>query len=172
MILFPRLTTTVAKTPLSVMKDAVDPTHTDAMASLTAWIRLTKPTAPTQVNISTIGCAEWVEMFSTHFYLHLPHPHQAPPALPLLSLAITNIASYLDGTVTASTIVVMVLMKRTVPLKSLPPVLLTTLHAITTGVSLKRGCAMVTMTVATAPMNTTAVSPFSAHSPSSLLLLP
>lgn len=111
-------------------------------------------------------------VFNTFFYLHLPHPHQAPPARPLLSPAITNIASYLDGAVTASTIVVMVLMKWTVPLKSLPPVLLTTLHAITTCVSLKRGCAMVTMTVATAPMNTTAVSAFSAHSPSSLLLLP
>lgn len=172
MILFHRLTTTVAKTPLSVMKDAVDPTHTDAMASLTAWIRPMKQTAPTQVNTSKNGCAEWLEIFSIRFNLHLPHPHQAPPALPLLSPAITNIASYLDGAVTASTTVVMVLMRRTVPLKSLPPVLLTTLHAITTGVSLKHGCAMVTMTVAMAPMNTTAVSPFSAHSPPLLLLLP
>lgn len=49
-------------------------------------------------------------VFNT-FYLHLPNPHQAPPALPLLSPAITNIASCLDGAVTASTIVVMVLMK-------------------------------------------------------------
>lgn len=111
MTLFHRLTTTVAKTPLSVMKGAVDPTHTDAMASLTAWIRPMKPTAPTQVNILKNGCAEWVEMFSTRFYLHLPNPHQAPPALPLLSPAITNIASNLDGAVTASTIVVMVPMK-------------------------------------------------------------
>lgn len=101
----------------------------------------------------------------------LPDPCQEGLALPWRSPATTNTAFRLDGAVMTSMIVAMVLMKWTVPLKSLPPVLLTILHAITTGVSINRSCAMVTTTVAMAQMNTTAVSPFSVHSPPSLLLL-
>lgn len=101
----------------------------------------------------------------------LPDPCQERLALPRHSPATTNAAFCLNGAVMTWMIVAMVLMNWTVPLKSLPPVLLTILHAITTGVSINRYCAMVTMTVEMAQMNITAVSPFSVLFPPLLLLL-
>lgn len=65
MILFRRLTTTVVMAPLNVMKDVVDPTPTAAMASLTVLIRLMKPTALIQVDIS--------KMSVLNGYMHFEH---------------------------------------------------------------------------------------------------
>ena len=90
-------------------------------------------------------------------YLPLPNS-QERPALRKHSPATTNTASCATGAVTAMTTVVTVLMKSTVPLVFLPPVLLHTLPVITINVSLNHGCVMVTMTVVMVLMNTTAVS--------------
>lgn len=88
----------------------------------------------------------------------LVYLHQERPALQGRSPATTSTVFSPVGAVTAWTIVATVLMKLTVPLESQPPVLPTTLRAITTGVFPKYGCATVTMTAVMDLMNATAVS--------------
>lgn len=84
--------------------------------------------------------------------------HQEQPVLHMRSPATTSTASCPAGAVMAWMTVATVQTKSTVPLVSPPPVQPAPSPAITTGVSLQRGCVTVTTTAAMARMNTTAVS--------------